>query len=91
MQLCVRFGIDNDLDPFLEEVNDFKVPPCFDQDREQLVLLSKFGIGWWDETHKQFCIGILGRVKLSNVDLHKTRMEITMRIVLTVMGRLPFK
>ncbi len=38
MQLCVHFGIDIDLDPFLEEVNDFQVPPCFDQ--EQLVLLS---------------------------------------------------
>jgi hypothetical protein len=40
----MRFGIDIDLDPFLEEVNDFQVPPCFD--REQLVPLSKFGIGW---------------------------------------------
>ena len=56
MQLCVHFGIDIDLDSFLEEVNDFQVPPCFD--REQLVLLNTFGIGWWDETHKQCFIGI---------------------------------
>jgi hypothetical protein len=55
MQLCVHFGIDIDLDSFLEEVNDFQVPPCFDP--EQLFLLSKFGIGRWDETHKQYFIG----------------------------------
>ena len=51
----MHFGIDIDLVPFLEEVNDFQVPPCFDQ--KQLVPLSMSGISWWDETHKQYFIG----------------------------------
>ena len=49
------FGINFDLVPFLEKVNDFQVPPCFD--RGQLVSLSTFGMGWWDKTHKQCFIG----------------------------------
>ena len=40
----MRSGIAIDLVPFLKEVNDFQIPPCFDP--EQLVPLNTFGIGW---------------------------------------------
>jgi hypothetical protein len=51
----IRFGMDVCLNPFLEESTGFTVPPWFD--KEQLSLLNKLAIGWWDKIHKECGIG----------------------------------
>jgi hypothetical protein len=54
-QLLIRLGCTINLDPFLEEANNFQVPPCFN--RSCLTPLDMCAIGWWDETHKKCFFG----------------------------------
>ena len=54
-QLLIHLGRPINLDPFLEEANNFQVPPCFD--RSCLPLLGMCAIGWWDETYKKCFFG----------------------------------
>ena len=54
-QLLIRLGRPIDLDPFLEEANNFQVPPCFDC--SCLTPLDMCAIGWWDDTHKKCFFG----------------------------------
>jgi hypothetical protein len=55
MQLLLRFDIDVCLDPFLKESTGIAVPLWFD--KTHLRPFNKFGIGWWDKTHKECEIG----------------------------------
>jgi hypothetical protein len=54
-RLLIRLGCTINLDPFLEEANNFLVPPCFHC--SCLTPLDMCAIGWWDETHKKCFFG----------------------------------
>jgi hypothetical protein len=54
-QLLLRFDINVCLDPFSKESTGLAVPLCFD--KTHLRPINKFGIRWWDETHKECEVG----------------------------------